>query len=36
MHPLMAICLLQAAVSLSLVWSNTAFTDEAQYLTSDN
>jgi hypothetical protein len=31
-HPLSAVCLLQAALSLSLVWSNTAFTDEAEFL----
>jgi hypothetical protein len=31
-HPLTLICLLQAALSLSLVWSNTAFGDEAWYL----
>jgi hypothetical protein len=30
----MAICAVQAALSLTLVWSNTAFADEAQYLTS--
>ena len=34
MHPLTAICAVQAALSLSLVWSNTAFADEAQYLGS--
>ncbi len=34
MHPLTAICAVQAALSLSLVWSNTAFADEAQYLSS--
>ncbi len=34
LHPLSAVCLLQTALSLSLVWSNTAFADEAQYLTS--
>ena len=33
-HPLTAICAVQAALSLSLVWSNTAFADEAQYLSS--
>ena len=33
-HPLTAICIVQAALSLSLVWSNTAFADEAQYLSS--
>ncbi len=31
-HPILAICAVQAAVSLSLVWSNTAFGDEAWYL----
>jgi hypothetical protein len=31
-HPLTAICAVQAALSLTLVWSNTAFTDEADYL----
>ena len=30
--PLLALLVLQACLSLSLVWSNTAFTDEAQYL----
>jgi putative flippase GtrA len=30
--PLLALLALQAGLSLSLVWSNTAFTDEAQYL----
>jgi hypothetical protein len=30
--PLMAICAAQAALSLTLVWSNTAFGDEADYL----
>ncbi len=34
LHPLMAICAVQAALSLSLVWSNTVFADEAQYLSS--
>jgi putative flippase GtrA len=29
---LAVICLVQAALSLSLIWSNTAFADEAQYL----
>ena len=33
-HPLTAICAVQAVLSLSLVWSNTAFADEAQYLSS--
>jgi Dolichyl-phosphate-mannose-protein mannosyltransferase len=32
LHPLTVICAVQAACSLSLVWSNTAFTDEADYL----
>lgn len=32
LHPLVAICALQAALSLTLVWSNTAYTDEAYYL----
>jgi len=32
-HPLTAICAVQAVLSLTLVWSNTAFADEAQYLT---
>jgi len=31
-HPLVAICALQTALSLTLVWSNTAFTDEAEFL----
>jgi putative flippase GtrA/GT2 family glycosyltransferase len=31
-HPLTLICALQAALSLTLIWSNTAFTDEADYL----
>jgi hypothetical protein len=31
-HPLMAICVVQAALSLTLVWSNTAYLDEADYL----
>lgn len=31
-HPLAAICAVQAALSLTLVWSNTAFADEAYYL----
>ncbi len=30
--PLTAICAMQACLSLSLVWSNTAFADEAYYL----
>ena len=30
--PLMAICVVQAVLSLTLVWSNTAYTDEADYL----
>jgi putative flippase GtrA/GT2 family glycosyltransferase len=32
LHPLIAICAVQAALSLTLVWSNTAYTDEAAYL----
>jgi hypothetical protein len=32
LHPLAAICAVQAALSLSLVWSNSAFADEAYYL----
>jgi hypothetical protein len=32
LHPLTAICTVQAALSLTLVWSNTAFGDEASYL----
>ena len=32
LHPLIAICTVQAALSLTLVWSNTAYTDEAAYL----
>jgi hypothetical protein len=31
-HPVTAICALQAILSLTLVWSNTAFGDEAEYL----
>ncbi len=31
-HPLTVICAVQAALSLTLVWSNTAFSDEADYL----
>jgi hypothetical protein len=31
-HPLTAICAVQAALSLTLVWSNAAFEDEADYL----
>lgn len=34
LHPLTAICIMQAVLSLSLVWSNTAFADEAQYLST--
>jgi putative flippase GtrA/glycosyltransferase involved in cell wall biosynthesis len=30
--PLAGICVVQAVLSLTLVWSNTAFTDEADYL----
>lgn len=32
LHPLSAICALQVILSLTLIWSNTAFTDEADYL----
>lgn len=32
LHPLTAILAVQAALSLTLIWSNTAFTDEADYL----
>ena len=32
LHPLTAILAAQAGLSLSLVWSNTAFSDEADYL----
>jgi hypothetical protein len=32
LHPLTVICAVQAALSLTLVWSNTAFGDEAEYL----
>jgi hypothetical protein len=31
-HPLTAICAVQAALSLTLIWSNTAYLDEADYL----
>jgi MFS family permease len=31
-HPLLAVCVVQAALSMSFIWSNTAFTDEAEYL----
>lgn len=31
-HPLAIICSVQVALSLSLVWSNTAYIDEADYL----
>jgi hypothetical protein len=34
LHPLAVVCAVQAALSLTLVWSNTAFADEAQYLFS--
>jgi Dolichyl-phosphate-mannose-protein mannosyltransferase len=34
LHPLTAICAAQAALSLTLVWSNTAFADEAEYLSA--
>jgi hypothetical protein len=32
LHPLTVICAVQAGLSLTLVWSNTAFGDEAEYL----
>jgi putative flippase GtrA/GT2 family glycosyltransferase len=32
LHPMMAICAVQTALSLTLVWSNTAYADEANYL----
>ena len=32
LHPLAAILVVQAGLSLSLIWSNTAFSDEADYL----
>jgi hypothetical protein len=32
LHPLTVICAVQAGLSLALVWSNTAFGDEAEYL----
>ena len=32
LHPLMGICAVQVALSLTLVWSNTAYIDEADYL----
>ena len=32
LHPLTVICAMQAGLSLALVWSNTAFGDEAEYL----
>lgn len=31
-HPLTVVCLLQALLSSTLIWSNTAFADEADYL----
>ena len=31
-HPVLIICAVQAALSLTLVWSNTAYIDEADYL----
>lgn len=31
-HPLTLICAVQTALSLTLIWSNTAFSDEADYL----
>ncbi|MGD0979910.1 MAG: hypothetical protein ABR946_00350 [Solirubrobacteraceae bacterium] len=32
LHPLSAILAVQAGLSLTLIWANTAFTDEAEYL----
>lgn len=32
LHPLTGICAVQAGLSLTLIWSNTAFIDEAEYL----
>ncbi len=32
LHPLTAICAVQAVLSLTLIWSNTAYIDEADYL----
>jgi putative flippase GtrA/GT2 family glycosyltransferase len=32
LHPVTAICAVQAALTLTLVWSNTAYADEAKYL----
>ena len=32
LHPVAAICAVQAALSCTLIWSNTAFNDEAEYL----
>jgi hypothetical protein len=32
LHPLTATCVVQAVLSMTLVWSNTAFGDEADYL----
>jgi hypothetical protein len=32
LRPLAAVCVVQTALSLTLVWSNTAFADEAYYL----
>ncbi len=32
LHPLTLICAIQTAGCLALIWSNTAFTDEADYL----
>ena len=32
LHPVIAVCVVQAALSMTLVWSNTAFGDEADYL----
>ena len=31
-HPVIAVCVVQAVLSMTLVWSNTAFGDEADYL----
>ena len=32
LHPVIAVCVVQAILSMTLVWSNTAFGDEADYL----
>jgi putative flippase GtrA/glycosyltransferase involved in cell wall biosynthesis len=34
LYPLIAICAVQTALSLTLVWSNTAYVDEADYLSA--